>query len=723
MGQIIGIDLGTTNSVMARWRRKGPECVRNAEDETLTPSAVMAYKSQLYVGKEARELAKADSKNAIFSIKRFMGREFRDEPVQEAIRRVAYEVHAAQNGEIEVTIGGKAYTPVEISAKILKKLKEDAERAIGEEVTHAVITVPAYFGQKQKNATREAGKLAGLHVMRVITEPTAAALAYGVDVQNEDSQTLLVYDFGGGTLDISILQVSGGNFDVRHIEGDNFLGGDDLDYCLVDYILSEVKRSTGVNLADNRDVRWTVKPKAEEAKIRLSQHTSTHITLPSVARKSNGTPIDIDLEIKRERFEELIGSLVDRSVDLVRKAMRDAEFSPADIDRVLLVGGTTKIPVIERRLKEIFGDKIDKSINPMECVALGAAVQTTIAIEWLCDNCHAVNDGKDENCSNCGRAQYEDESEVAYIECSECGSKNRHGRSECWQCGKSLGATIMGETVTNFERTGKSIGVEAARDKRAASDDAIPFHVVIPKGTQYPTNEPLKVEMYTQRANQTYVYLPVREGEDLAADKNELIGVVEAEDFPPGLPANTPVTVEMRIDGDGILYVSACLTKQPEVRAEARFDWAKKQEAEKSSESLEDSVQFKVQLFTDLVRLFGNYMVDDVRQDTEYWLRQAKVALQTKDAAKLKQVDHQFDELRKRVGGEWTLLWAKILTEETTVATTLEQQQARQMINQIDQDVRNGNIDGANKTLAPLRKLTDELANRLPDGRLKRTKI
>jgi len=720
MAHIIGIDLGTTNSVMAYWKRKEPRCIDNAESRTLTPSVVMSYAGQELIGDQAKDSAKADPINAIFSIKRFMGRQFQDAPVQKALSQVAYKVREAPNGEVEVQLGGHYYTPTEISAKILSKLKHDAEQSLGGEVTHAVITVPAYFTQKQKNATREAGKLAGLHVLRIITEPTAAALAYGVDAQSDDSRTILVFDMGGGTFDISIMSISGGNFDVRHIEGDNFLGGDDFDYRLVEFIMSEIKRSTGLDLRDDVKARRIVKDEAEKAKIRLSQTASISVNLADIARKPDGLPITVSFELKRERFESLIEDLVARAVDLVRKALKEAEMTPNDIDRVLLVGGSTKVPLVVRLLVDVFGNKVDTTINPMECVALGAAVQTTIPIEWTCEACHTVNDGKDEICKQCGKPQYADDNAIAYLTCEACGSINRHGRQDCWKCGAALGATILGETVTNYERTSLAIGIEEARNKNDDFGVALPFVEMIPSGVQYPTYEPFKLEMYTQQANQTYIRIPVYEGNEVLTKDNQLLETMEIEDFPPGLPIHTPITVQMSIDGDGVLTVLAYLSKQPEIKNEARIDWqgkSRQREHEKQSAAALDTNQF---IYENMSRLYGHHMHDEVRSKAQTLAKQAATALKNGSTSEYEQLNEQFTALRDQVGPvEHVFFFARYYTDVAKVTTVPEQQKVQALMAQVEQNLKAENYERAQAYLDELDTLTKEFAKRVSDGRLK----
>ena len=349
MSKVVGIDLGTTNSCIAIMEGGNPLVIASAEGERTTPSVVYFDKDgDRIVGRLAKRQAAVYPTRTVSSIKRDMG----------SSRRI--------------TIDNKDYSPQEISAIILQKLKSDAENYLGEEVTDAVITVPAYFSDAQRQATKDAGKIAGLNVLRIINEPTAAALAYGI--QKEDSQRILIFDFGGGTFDISILELSNGIFEVVTTCGDNRLGGDDIDNALITYILDDFKKENGIDLRDDTSAFQRLKEAAEKAKIELSTMMSTKISLPFISSEG-GIPRHIDMDISRSTFEDLITPLVDRTISLMNKAISDAECDVASIDKILLVGGSTRIPLVYNRIKEITGKEPHKGINPDECVAVGAAIQ------------------------------------------------------------------------------------------------------------------------------------------------------------------------------------------------------------------------------------------------------------------------------------------------------------------------------------------------------------
>ena len=372
MSKIIGIDLGTTNSVVAVMEGGEPSVITNPEGARTTPS-VVAYKSdgERVVGAPAKRQAITNPENTIFSIKRFMGRRF--DEVTEERKTVPYEVTSGEGGVARVNVGERQYTPQEISAMLLQKLKQTAEEYLGEKISEAVITVPAYFNDAQRKATQEAGKIAGLDVRRIINEPTAAALAYGLD-KKEDDQVIAVYDFGGGTYDISILELGDGVFEVKSTFGDTHLGGDDLDQRLIDYIADEFKNKEGIDLRKDKMALQRLKEAAEKAKIELSSQAQTTINLPFVSATDEG-PKHLNMDITRAKFEQLIDDLVQRTIPPMEKALNDAGLVKNDIDEVILVGGSTRVPLVTKTVEEFFGRKPNKSVNPDEVVAIGAAVQ------------------------------------------------------------------------------------------------------------------------------------------------------------------------------------------------------------------------------------------------------------------------------------------------------------------------------------------------------------
>jgi molecular chaperone DnaK len=375
MGKIIGIDLGTTNSVVAVMEGGEPTVIANPEGGRTTPSVVAFTKSgERLVGQTAKRQAITNPENTIYSIKRFMGRRF--DEVQNEIKTVPFKVVAGQRGEVKVLAQGKEYTPPEISAMILQKMKDAAEQYLGEKVTQAVITVPAYFNDSQRQATKDAGKIAGLEVLRIVNEPTAAALAYGLD--KKEDENIAVYDFGGGTFDISILEVGGGVVQVKSTNGDTHLGGDDIDKRVMDWIVDEFRRDQGIDLSKDRMALQRLKEAAEKAKMELSTVLETEINLPFITADASG-PKHLTLKLTRARFEQMCEDIFQRSVGPVKQAMADAGFGPEKINEVVLVGGTTRIPRIQQIVKDLFlGKEPHKGVNPDEVVAVGAAVQAGV---------------------------------------------------------------------------------------------------------------------------------------------------------------------------------------------------------------------------------------------------------------------------------------------------------------------------------------------------------
>lgn len=374
MGRIIGIDLGTTNSVVSVMEGKEAKVLTNEEGGRTTPSVVAFTKDgETIVGQVARRQAVTNPENTIFSIKRFMGRKTNE--IHEEMGTVPYKVVTRENGDAAVNANGKVYTPPEISAKVLQKLKRAAESYLGQEVTEAVITVPAYFNDSQRQATKDAGKIAGLEVKRIVNEPTAAALAYGMDKKKDE--VIAVYDFGGGTFDISILEVGENVVEVISTNGDTHLGGDNFDQKIIDFLISEFKNETGIDVSNDKMVLQRLKEAAEKAKIELSSTPETEVNLPFLTADATG-PKHMNVRISRAKFESLIAELADRSLEPCRRALKDAGKQPSDIDEVVLVGGSTRVPYVQRIVKEFFGKEPNRSVNPDEVVAMGAAIQAGV---------------------------------------------------------------------------------------------------------------------------------------------------------------------------------------------------------------------------------------------------------------------------------------------------------------------------------------------------------
>jgi molecular chaperone DnaK len=374
MSKIIGIDLGTTNSVVAVMEGGEPVVITNPEGSRLTPSVVAFAKTgERLVGQVAKRQAVTNPENTIFSIKRFMGRRYTE--VNEEMKMVPYSVASAPNGDVRVKALDKEYAPPEISAMILQKLKQAAEEYLGQSVTAAVITVPAYFNDAQRQATKEAGKIAGLDVKRIVNEPTAAALAYGLDKKKDE--TIAVYDFGGGTFDISILEVGEGVVEVKATNGDTHLGGDNLDQRIIEWIIAEFRKSDGIDLSKDRMALQRLKEAAEKAKMELSTVMETDINLPFITADQSG-PKHLQMKLTRARFEQLVDDLLQKTVGPTKQALSDAGLNPSQIDEVVLVGGSTRIPKVQQIVKDLFGKDPHKGVNPDEVVAIGAAIQAGV---------------------------------------------------------------------------------------------------------------------------------------------------------------------------------------------------------------------------------------------------------------------------------------------------------------------------------------------------------
>ncbi len=376
MARVIGIDLGTTNSCVAVMEGGEPQVVPNSEGGRTTPSVVAIGKDgERLVGTVAKRQAVVNPRNTVYSVKRLMGRKFDDDEVKHARELGGYDIVKLANGDAGVKMGDREYSAPEISAMVLQKLKADAEAYLGETVTEAVITVPAYFNDAQRQATRDAGRIAGLEVLRIINEPTAASLAYGLDKQGDE--VIAVYDLGGGTFDISILEIGEGTFEVKATNGDTFLGGDDFDNKIIEFLVAEFLRDQGVDLSKDRTALQRLKESAEKAKIELSSAQSTEINLPFITADASG-PKHLVLNITRSQLEQLVDDLVSRSLEPCRRALADAGLAPAQIAEVVLVGGMTRMPLVQRKVQEFFGKEPHRGVNPDEVVAIGAAIQAGV---------------------------------------------------------------------------------------------------------------------------------------------------------------------------------------------------------------------------------------------------------------------------------------------------------------------------------------------------------
>ena len=378
MPKVLGIDLGTTNSVIAVMEAGEGTVIENSEGSRITPSvvAVNPKTKERLVGQVAKRQAITNPENTIFSIKRFMGRRLDDTETQSATGHLPYQIKSASNGDVRVDMAGRSYAPPEIAGMILQKMKSDAEAKLGETITQAVITVPAYFNDSQRQATKDAGKIAGLEVLRIINEPTAASLAYGLERKGKD-ETIAVYDLGGGTFDVSILRLGDGVFEVMSTNGNTFLGGDDFDHKIIDWICAEFQREQGINLKQDRMALQRLKEAAERAKIELSTAQQTEINLPFITADASG-PKHLVLTMPRSKLEQLVGDLIDSTVEPVKKALADADMASGQVDQVVMVGGQTRMPAVVDRVRNLFGKEPNKGVNPDEVVAVGAAIQAGV---------------------------------------------------------------------------------------------------------------------------------------------------------------------------------------------------------------------------------------------------------------------------------------------------------------------------------------------------------
>ncbi len=544
MGRTIGIDLGTTNTVMA-WvgPDKRPEVIITRDHERSLPSAVTRYRDNFLVGQAARSVARANPSRCVFSIKRLMGRQLSDPEVKRVSSTVPYRIGPPTNGlsdDVCVVVGETAYTPIQISAEVLKRAKADAELFFNEPVTHAVITVPAYFNDSQKAATREAGRLAGLKVRKILDEPSAAALAFGLSLDVEDERTIVVYDLGGGTFDIAVISISNGISIVEAVKGDMWLGGNIFDEEIMEAVLDDIEDkgiASRARLTHDPEFMWQLRDHAELAKKTLANPKIDSADIV-IAGALNGA-VDVEVLIHRSEFEDRIRGHIQHSIDLVSEALYKAGMKPEDITDVLLVGGSTVVPLVRKMLAEKFGeDKIRSNVNPMECVALGAALQAQMIPYVICE-CGRANDDDADSCAHCGAALG---AIAPRLLCPECGAPNDLDALLCENpaCGKAL---------TMDAPVGNPYGIGLEDDR---------YKILIPIGTRYPMAEPIYERFYTVQNNQSFIGIPVYQGEKMdRASRNAWQGQITLT-IPEDRrgPAGLPVRVGMGIDRDGVLTVS-----------------------------------------------------------------------------------------------------------------------------------------------------------------------
>jgi molecular chaperone DnaK len=579
MGKILGIDLGTTTSLMAVMEKDKPVIIPNNLGERLTPSVVCFTKSgEIMVGKKAKKAAIMNIDRTVFSIKRHMGTDFR------------------------VKIDDKEYTPQEISAIILQKLKHDAEEFFGEEVTQAVITVPAYFTDRQRSATKDAGEIAGFNVRRIIDEPTAAALAYGLD--KEEDQTLLVYDLGGGTFDVSIIEVISGVFQVLAIKGDNHLGGDDFDQRIVQYLVDEFKKKEGVDLSQDDNAMFRLREASEEAKVELSEVLETEIILDAIAMTSKG-PLTLSMTLTRSKLEQLIYDMIERTVEPTKEAISDAGLQMKDIDRVLLVGGSTRIPAVQRLVKEITKKELSKDIHPEEVVALGAAVQSLVL---------APLEGELED---------------------------------------TLAARYGKEPPVVVHLTPFSLGVGLINDQ---------YGIIIERNSTYPTEA--KDVFTTTRDFQEAISFPVYEGESPIASENTFLDMLRIEGITPA-PRGVPrIEVTFRINPDRILEatgVDLATGKEKKITVKATdsrlsekekvrmIQEARSRVSKVLKQQMKETVQHEADsLIAEAEKAIANsddFLVEDVQTA----IKNLKTAIATRDQAKIDPTMEDLNEVLRKL--------------------------------------------------------------------------
>jgi molecular chaperone DnaK (HSP70) len=567
----IGIDLGTTNSAVAVYdeARKVASIVANGESENLTPSVVSVRqldggKQLRYVGRNAVNMAAMQPQDTVRSVKRLMGRDFADPTVETARSRLSYQIVPGRDEDprAHVLIAGQAHTPSEVSSMILEKLRQDTARTLNEEVTHAVITVPAYFRDAQRAATREAGERAGLVVKKIIDEPTAAAVAFGLQLGEGERRRVLVYDLGGGTFDISILNTvkdneGRGHFQVLDYDGDNWLGGDDFDLTIVNLIVDWVRERAGVDPAEDKKFLVQAKNAAEAAKRELSQQPAAVIAIPAAFRVGDGGPfIDVEMVITVEDYESMIDPYVDRTMELVRKALGRQNLTADDITDVLLVGGSTLTPKVYRTVENFFGrTKVRRTINPMECVALGAGILAGT---------------------------------LRGVECQHCEKLNDEEAATCVQCGASLAnARSVGDTGLH-EVTGAGLGIAVVRGTQR--DVFVP---IIPKGTPYPLPEPMSRTF--QATDGKLIRVPVYEGDNQIASRNDEQGVAEYE-LEHEIAVNSRVDVAFNYSKDRIVTVVISVPGT-EMRKECTLrNDAQRTPAPSALDDDEDTVSWREQL-------------------------------------------------------------------------------------------------------------------------------
>jgi molecular chaperone DnaK (HSP70) len=689
----VGIDLGTTNSVVAHGGRTGVEVLLNRANDRCTRSVVALHKNgEMLIGSQAVDYAPLNPESTIFSIKRLMGRFYDDRHVQEVRKRYQYRIVKAKDGDdARVMLGDKLCSPVDISALILGRLKEDARTRLNEPVTHAVITVPAYFSVNQRMATRDAGEQAGLRVKTILSEPTAAAMAYGVDHDPDAEETVLVYDLGGGTFDISILSIHGGMFDELGLEGDMWLGGDDFDYAIMRYLLEQVKREFRHDPSDDGKFMLILQRECERAKIRLSEMQSTAVLILSAFALPSGSRPDVEVEVSRRQFEdlpitdgliafgigevdadevsewcrelEIDGKITDHALQfgpdsvrnrikktrlLARKAMKEAGVTKDEIQRVLLVGGSTTVPLVQHELAEEFGaEKIMRNIDPMTCVAVGAGIAAERIQRIICQNefevegpdgekkvekCIEPNDLNAQTCRKCGKKL------VAEKLCPGCGSPNDLGAEQCAACGRP------------FKEMGPRTGLTPQPIAIWNADGE--YEAIVPKGTPFPTMEAIVVPFVVARDSQDTVRIPFYQAEQYEFDPKDAVQWVGSADIDvKGAPvlAGTRGDLHICIDEDGCPDIDAIIQDGSGRHRAVRLNLNRARERPEQTPRWAQNLQFILEV-TEFIalRTYDWLIPSEARQRIERLVDDGKAAIDRNDEAAGARVEKDMRDILER---------------------------------------------------------------------------
>ncbi len=646
----VGIDLGTTNSVVALENEHGGQVVLNQAGERQTRSVVGLHRKthETLIGTQAMDNAGSNPENTIFSIKRLMGRFYDDPNVEEVTRRNEYRVVKPEDSDdLQVMLGDEMLRPQDVSAMILRRMREDASKRLGEDVTHAVITVPAYFSLSQKAATREAGELAGLRVKTLVTEPTAAAMAFGAGANLGDMTNVLVYDLGGGTFDVTVISIVGVNFIELAIEGDMWLGGDDFDQVIIDYAVEETEKEYRVeNLRDDARLMVLLKRAAERAKTQISDMESADIVLQAMVPLPDGDRGDVDVEITRSYFESMIRADIEKTMVLVRKALDEAAMTADQLDHVLLVGGSTQIPLVQRILEAEFGaERIMRNIDPMECVAFGAGIAANRILGIICPEDQEENAPDATTCWKCGTKL------IPEKKCPQCEASNPIEAQQCAQCGHSFQELIQNTVL------GKPVGLLAAGGA---------YKVMAPKGTAYPTLESLVHRYHTAQDSDVAVLVPLYDAQVEEFDPNDpqqYLGAAHIDLEGLFLAAKTPVDISIDIDRHGCLSIRAIIQDgsgreqavviDPRIRSkeEPQIEFDNGNGEEEDADRLP---QWARRLLWSIVEAemaleeYDWFLSSSAEREIEALVKQGRQALDDKDESNGRRLEQEIDDLLEK---------------------------------------------------------------------------